>query len=205
MNRPPRLTIAALLGLVAYCAATFAVMRTSSPYLASAMVSLTVLALLGSAVAGIWGRHRALFGWGYFLITFTSPFRDVVSPHLMTSVAIVESYRYLHPEVNIEVTDLAQLPGAGMPIGPPILNAVRQEHMPASQFVAVARGGPLPIIRIGLPAGGSYSYVPSGRNRFYTYECSAHAAFTLAFAGFGGLFATMVACRAARTSGERRA
>jgi hypothetical protein len=38
--------------------------------------------------------------------------------------------------------------------------------------------------------------VPSGPNRFYTFECSAHAAFTLAFAGLGGLFAVIVARRA---------
>jgi hypothetical protein len=118
MTPLPRLTIAALIGLVALCAVTFAALRTSSPYWASAMVSLTVLVLLGSVVASVWGRHRAgwsgfaIFGWGYFRLAFCSPFRDV-----------------------------------------------------------------------------------------YTFECSAHAAFTLAFAGFGGLFAARVAYRAATTSG----
>ena len=178
-------------------------MRASSPYWASSMVSLTVLVLLGSVVASLWGRHRAgwsgfaIFGWGYFLLTFTSPFRDVVRPHLFTSVAIVESYRYIHPEVRIEVTDLASLTGPGVPIGPSELVASSPEYNPAPQFVAVAGGGPHPII----PLGNS-SYVPAGPNRFYTFECSAHAAFTLAFGGVGGLFAALVAYRAATTIGE---
>ncbi len=51
MTRLPRLTIAALIGLVALCAVTFAALRTSSPYWASTMVSLTSMALLGSVLA----------------------------------------------------------------------------------------------------------------------------------------------------------
>jgi len=43
MTHPLRLTISAPLGLVAICAATLAVLRTSSPYGASAMVSLMVM------------------------------------------------------------------------------------------------------------------------------------------------------------------
>src|SRR5204863_2458583 len=114
------------------------------------------------------------------------------------SVAVVESYRHLHPEVRVEVTDLTPLPGAGVPIGPASLATGGPEHLPAPQFVAVAQGGPRPIIPVALP-GGSRSYVPAGPNRVYTFECSAHAAFTLAFAGLGGLFAALVACRAATT------
>jgi hypothetical protein len=202
MTHQPGLTIAARIGLVAFCAADFAAQRTSSPYWASAMVSPTVPALLGSVVASVWGRHRtgwsgfAIFGWGYFLLAFFSPFRDVVRPHLLTSVAIVESYRRLHPEVRLEVMDLARLPLAGVPVGPATL-VERIPHLPAPQFVAVAGGGPEPIID-----GGNGSYIPAGPNRFYTFECSAHAAFTLAFAGFGGLFAALVAHRAATTFGE---
>jgi hypothetical protein len=191
MIYPPKLTIAALMGLVVLCAATFAALRTSSPYGASVMVSLTILVLLGSVVASLWGRHRAgwsgfaMFGWGYFLLTFTAPFRDVVRPHLLTSVAIVESYRHLHPEVRVEVTDLTRLPGAGVPIGPSQLATGGPDQMPAPQFVAVAGGGPLPIIPITYPGVGVSSYVPAGPNRFYTFECSAHAACTLACAGLG--------------------
>jgi len=202
MTHPPRLTIAALIGLVALCAVTFAALRTSSPYWASAMVSLTILVLLGSVVASVWGRHRALwsgfaiFGWGYFLLAFCSPFRDVVRPHMLTSVAIVESYRHIHPEVRLEVTDLTPLPAAGVPVGSSSLAMGGPQHNPAPQFVAVAGGGPQPIIPL---ASG---YVPAGPNRFYTFECSAHAAFTLAFAGFGGLFAALVAYRAATTLAE---
>jgi hypothetical protein len=166
------------------------------------MVSLAVLALLGSVVASLWGRHRAgwsgfaVFGWGYFVLTFTSPFRDVVRPHLFTSVAIVESYRHLHPEVRVEVTDLADLPGAGVPVGSATLATGGPEHMPAPQFVAVAGGGPRPIVHVTSPRGGGAAFVPAGPNRFYTFECSAHAAFTLTIAGLGGLFATLVAYRA---------
>jgi hypothetical protein len=201
MLHPPRLTIAALIGLVALCAVTFAALRTSSPYWASAMMSLTMLVLLGSVVASVWGRHRAgwsgfaIFGWGYFLLAFGSPFRDVVRPHMLTSVAIVESYRHVHPEVRIDVMDLALLPRAGAPVGPALL-VERIPHLPAPQFVAIAGGGPEPIISL------QSSYVPAGPNRFYTFECSAHAAFTLAFAGVGGLFAGLVAYRAATTIGE---
>jgi hypothetical protein len=198
MSRLPRIHISALVGLVALCAATFAALRTSSPYWASAMVSLAVLALLGSVVASLWGRHRAgwsgfaVFGWGYFVLTFTSPFRDVVRPHLITSVAIVESYRLLYPQVRADVTNVAYLPGAGVPVGSTAVAMGGPAHMPAPQFVAVAGGGPRPIIPIA-PGGVA---VPSGPNRFYTFECSAHAAFTLAIAGLGGLFATIVAYRA---------
>jgi hypothetical protein len=197
MTRPLRIPISALIGLVAFCAASFAALRTSSPYWASAMVNLTLLALLGSVVASLWGRHRAgwsgfaVFGWGYFVLTFTSPFRDVVRPHLVTSVAIVESYRHLHPEVRVEVTDLAYLPGAGVPVRSTEVAIGGPAHMPAPQFVAVAGGGPRPIISTPVGVG-----VPFGPNQFYTFECSAHAAFTLAFAGLGGLFASIVAYRA---------
>ena len=63
MARGPRLTIAALIGVVAFCAVTLAALRTSSPYWASAMVSLTVVVLLGSVVASLWGRRlRPLVG-----------------------------------------------------------------------------------------------------------------------------------------------
>jgi hypothetical protein len=210
MTRSPRLTIAALMLLIVVCAANFAALRTSSPYWASAMVSLTVLALLGSVVAGLWGRHRAgwsgfaIFGWGYFLLTFTSPFRDVVRPHLLSSLAIVESYRHLHPEVRVELIELTLLPVAGMPIGPTSLastSLTSPAHMPAPQFVAVAGGGPRPIIPITFSfpnqPDATHSYVPSGQNQFYSFECSAHAGFTLAFAGLGWLFAALVARRAA--------
>ena len=147
MTHPPRLTVAALIGLVAFCAASFAALRTSSPYWASAMVSLTVLALLGSVVACVWGRHRvgwsgfAIFGWGYFILAFCSPFRDVVRPHMLTSVAIVESYRHVHPEVRLDMMNLARLPLAGVPVGPALL-VERIPHLPAPQFVAVAEAGP---------------------------------------------------------------
>ena len=45
MIRPPRLSLAMLIGPVAFCAATLAALRSSSPYWASALVSLTVLVL----------------------------------------------------------------------------------------------------------------------------------------------------------------
>ena len=128
---------------------------------------------------------------GYFLLAFASPFRDVVKPHLLPSVAAVESYRHLHPEVRIEVTDLTPLPGAGVPVGPSLLGTGGPAHLPAPQFVAVAGGGPQPIIPITFPGPlGSIPYVPAGPNHFYTFECSTHAAFTLALAWLGGLFAS---------------
>src|SRR5262245_42841412 len=103
MMHSPRLTLSALIGIVAYCSVTLAALLKSSPYGAAVLMTLTVVVLLGSVVASVWGRRRAgwsgfaVFGWGYFLLAFTSPFRDVVRPHLLTSVAIVESYRHLHP------------------------------------------------------------------------------------------------------------
>ena len=205
MTRPPKFTIAALMGLVALCAATFAALRTSSPHSASAMVSVTVLVLLGSVVASLRGRHPAawsgfaIFGCGYFLLTFTSPFRDVVRPHLLTSIAIVESYRHLHPEVRVEVTDLTPLLGAGVPMNRTTLATGGPPQMPAPQFVAVAGGGPRPIIDVTI-MGNTSTYIPSGPNQFYSFECSAHAAFTLAFAGLGWLFASRVTRQAATTS-----
>jgi hypothetical protein len=207
MPRPPRLTIAALIGLVALCAATFAALRSSSPYWASAMMSMTVLVLLGSIVASLLGRHRriwsgfAIFGWGYFLLAFTSPFRDVVRPHLLTSIAVVESYRHLHPEVRVGVTDMTMLPGAGDPIGPTTLSMSGPAHMPAPQFVPVAGGGPLPIIQATI-MGNSFTYVPSGPNRIYSFECSAHAAFTLALAGIGAMLAALIVYRTRPTDTE---
>jgi hypothetical protein len=88
------------------------------------------------------------------------------------------------------------LPGAGVPVESATLATGGPEHMPAPQFVAVAGGGPRPIVHVTWPGGGGSAYVPPGRNRIYTFECSAHAAFTLAFAGLGGLFASIVAYRA---------
>jgi hypothetical protein len=211
MLRMPRINISTLIGLVVLCAATFAALRTSSPYWASAMVSFTVLALLGSVVACLWSRHRAgwsgfaVFGWGYFLLTFTSPFRDVVKPHLLTSVAIVESYRHLHPEVRVEVTDLTYLRGAGVPIGSSEVAMGGPPQMPAPQFVAIAGGGPRPIMHVNSTGGGGGSAaVPAGPNRFYTFECTAHAGFTLAMAGLGSLFASIVAYRGNAASGVSR-
>jgi hypothetical protein len=157
MSRPPRLTISALIGLVAVSAASFAALRSSSPYTASTLVSLTVLVLLGSIVASLWGRHRAawsgfaIFGWGYFLLAFAPPFRDVVKPHLLPSVAAVESYRHLHPEVRVDVTDLTILPGAGAPVGPSMPATGGPSHLPAPQVVAVAGAGPQPIIPSTFP------------------------------------------------------
>jgi hypothetical protein len=215
MARQPRLTIAGVTVLIALCGVTFAALRISSPYWASAMVSLTVLILLGSLVSGIWGRHRALwsgfaiFGWGYFLLTFTAPFRDVVRPHLFTSVAIAESYRYLHPEVRVEVIDLTSLPPPGVPVGGSSLAMGGPDHQPHPQFVAVAGAGPQPIVPIpefsvpGMPPSGRINkYVPAGPNRFYTFEVSAHAAFTLAFAMLGGLIGARIAHRAATWTAE---
>jgi hypothetical protein len=43
MNRRPRLTLAGLTVFIALCGVTFAAIRVSSPYWASAMVSLTTL------------------------------------------------------------------------------------------------------------------------------------------------------------------
>jgi hypothetical protein len=43
MNRRPRLTLAGLTAFIALCGVTFAAIRVSSPYWASAMVSLTTL------------------------------------------------------------------------------------------------------------------------------------------------------------------
>ena len=198
MPGSPRLTLGALTALIAFCAVTFAALRISSPYWAAAMVSLTSLVLLGSIVAALWGRHRAgwsgfaIFGWGYFLLTFSSPFRDVVRPHLFTSVAIVESYRYLHPEVRIEVIDLTPLPAAGAAAGRSSLAMSGPAHNPAPRFVAVAGAGPQPIIPVGL-GGQSTSYVPAGPNRFYTFECSAHAALTLISGVLGAIFGAFVA------------
>ena len=59
MRRMPRINVSTLMGLVALCAMALAALRTSSPYWASAMVSVTVLVLLGSVVASLRGRHRA--------------------------------------------------------------------------------------------------------------------------------------------------
>jgi hypothetical protein len=199
MLRMPRINTSSLIRLVVLCAATFAALRTSSPYWASAMISFTVLSLLGSVVACFWSRHRAgcsgfaVFGWGYFLLTFTSPFRDVVRPHLLASVAVVESYRHLHPEVRVDVTDLTYLRGAGVPIGSSEVAIGGPQQMPAPQCVAIAGGGPRPIMHVTGPGGGAAA--PAGPNRFYTFECTAHAGFTLAMAGLGSLFASKVAYR----------
>jgi hypothetical protein len=210
MYRLPRITIAAMLGLVGLCALSFAALRASSPYWAAAMVSLTVVALLGSVVASIWGRHRAIwsgfaiFGWVYFLMTFTSPFRDIVSPHLLSSVAIVESYTHVHPEVKVEFTDLTPLPGAGLPIGTTQATVGTPMQVPSPKFVAIAGGGPRPIMTVTFGGSTPYEYVPSGPNHFYSYVCSAHAAFTLAFAGVGAVFAALVASRAAKWNSKHR-
>jgi hypothetical protein len=85
-------------------------------------------------------------GWGYFVLTFTSPFRTVDRPHLLASVAIVEAYRHLHPGVRVKVTDLLDLPGAGVPVGSRAVAMGVPANLPAPQFVAVAGGGPRLII-----------------------------------------------------------
>ena len=75
-------------------------------------------------------------------------------------------------------------------------------QMPAPQFVAVAGGGPRPIIDVTI-MGNTSTYIPSGPNQFYSFECSAHAAFTLAFAGLGWLLASRVTRQAAIDIGSR--
>jgi hypothetical protein len=145
----------------------------------------------GVAIAPAGRGSRSSVG-GYFLLAFGSPFRDVVKPHLLTSVAIVESYHHIHPDGPLNVMELTRLPQPGAPVGPASLSEVIPD-LPAPQFIAVAGEGPEPII-----FGGNGSYVPASPNRFYTFECSAHAAFALAIAGIGGLYAGVIAYRAGR-------
>ena len=53
-------------------------------------------------------------------------------------VAIAESYRHVHPEVRVEVTDMTDLPGAGEPMQKTTLSISGPAHLPAPQFVPVA-------------------------------------------------------------------
>ena len=58
-------------------------------------------------------------------------------------------------------------------------------QLPAPQFVTVAGEGPQPIIRDNF-AGQNFAYVPSGPNRFYSYECSAQADSHCSLPGWAG-------------------
>jgi hypothetical protein len=127
----------------------------------------------------------AVFGWGYFLMALASPFHGVVRPHLLTSVGIAETYERLYPDVRVEVTDVAPLPGAGVPVGPTSASISGPPQLAAPQFVAVAGGGPSPVMEVKWVTGSSNYYVPSGPNRFYSFECSVHAAFSLVLAAAG--------------------
>ena len=88
---------------------------------------------------------------------------------------------------------------AGVPVGLSSLAMGGPEHNPAPQFVAVAGAGPQPIIPVSF-GGQSVRYVPAGPNRFYTFECSAHAALTLVFGMLGAIFGAAISRRAARGS-----
>jgi hypothetical protein len=103
--RPPRFTIAGLMGLVVVVAVGVAALRFASDLWAGVLLMLT-LGTLGAAVlafherAGVkraWWRGFALFGWGYLALAMGPWAAETIAPHLPTSMGLDALYARMHP------------------------------------------------------------------------------------------------------------
>ena len=206
MTRTPRLTMAALIGLVALwqrrsrrSAHVIAVLgRDNGEPDGAGLARLRNSEHLGPS-SRLWSGF-AIFGWGYFFLAFCSPFRDVVRPHMLTSVAIVESYRYVHPQVRLQPIDLAQLPAAGKPLSMVPHSISFLQHMPApssSQSPEVVPCRSSPSVAMAQPSHPALTCSILSSARLTPRSRSV-------FAGLGGLFAAFAAHRAATTSTDGR-
>jgi hypothetical protein len=165
----PRLSVASLLGIVMACAAAMAMLRFSTEFGASAVLTATLGVLLCATLGAWMGRRRAfwrgfaLFGWAYIFLCLSPWCYSEVRPHLLTTKLLDGFQLLLNGGAPI-------LPVARSRIPPP----------PGNSFVAKPVPGPNLVgsVRVwGL--GPEYEY----------YQQTGHSLLTLVIALTGGSIA----------------
>lgn len=195
--RMPRFSIAALLAFVLICGLGLAALKAASGMWASVMVTIAAVALLTSVVGAAKGRNRAgwlgfaVFGCGYVAFNFAPWCHEVISPHLLTTLAIVESFRYVHPGPHVLFEVEPPRPGR-VPDSEPAFyfpNAWDDDIGPSYQ--AVAGVGPARSVS-PTPGGHRLAFGPGD---FSAYLISGHALMTNLVGLLGWIIASLIADR----------
>jgi hypothetical protein len=206
----PRFSIAGLLAFVLVCGLGLAALKAASGMWASVMVTLAAVALLTSIVGAAKGRNRAgwlgfaVFAWGYVVLNFAPWCRDVVYPHLLTTTAILESYRHLHPKppalTQVYVDDPVEIPTEMFNIGSVVDD--RRFFDPSPRYVPTAGVGPARILQEYPLGNGKVKYrLAFGSSDYHAFVVAAHAILTILVGLLGWVVAAVVADR--RPEGER--
>ena len=98
-----RMSIAALMTVVLVLAVGFAALRSGSEGWSLVVFNLTLLLLFAAIPGAIYRRDRdragwvgfALFGWGYWILSFGPGFRTEIRPQLATTPLL----DYLYPQI----------------------------------------------------------------------------------------------------------
>jgi hypothetical protein len=160
----PKITIAALMGLVFATACAIAVLRYSSPFWFGIVVGVTVFVLLTSIVGAIKGRFRtaclgfAVFGWGSAIVAWGFAMHDAVSnePYSVRT----------RPTQTVPQTPLTDLLGTFY---------ADLHHAPPR---GVANGVPAPAVRFGVV--------------YAAYQWTGHALACLLFGCSGAIVALII-------------
>jgi hypothetical protein len=176
----PRLSIASLLGIVLACAAGLALLRLSSEFVASALLTATLGVLLVATLGAWMGLHRAfwrgvaLFGWVYIILSQSPWGFAEVRPHLLTTKLLDGFQLLLNDSTQFLPTTRSTL------ISPP-----------GNSFLFKAIAEPNPVSPVGVwGIGTDYEY----------YQQTGHSLFTLAIALAGGSIGRAFAAQRERTS-----
>ncbi|HEV3167424.1 MAG TPA: hypothetical protein VGZ22_25670 [Isosphaeraceae bacterium] len=121
--KPPRFSIAGLLGLVLFCAVAFAALRDPTVFWAQVTTSLTLVALiaatLGALIRARPDRARflgfAVAGWIYATLALGPWFGEHVAPLLLTTRVLDELFLRV-PSIDGKVYVALNAPG---PLGGP--------------------------------------------------------------------------------------
>lgn len=196
-----RVSVRGVAALVALAAAGLAALRSGSTAWAAVTVTAVFAVLLASLVGVIAGRDRrawagfAVFGWGYWLITFVPAIGEDVRPALVTSALILEGYGRVHGKKELFAAPLR--PG-GQPSGIALARGTalvgNGSFPPLVPIDGRSDGGETPVAR---PYGAFMmtmampSYLAFGR--------TAHALFAAVF----GLVGAGMALRVSRAGWTR--
>jgi hypothetical protein len=202
--RMPRFSIAGLLAFVLVCGLGLAALKAASGLWASLMVTLAAVALLTSIVGAAKGRNRAgwlgfaVFSWGYVIVNFAPWCQDVIHPHLLTTAAIVESYRHLHPKppalTEAYADDPVEIPSE-LPSLPTVEDDLRSLD-PNPRYVLAAGVGPARVLQETKLGGGKVRYqLAFGPGDYHAYTVAAHAILTILVGVLGWIVAAVVADR----------
>lgn len=195
MSRRPRVPIAGLVVAVAAVGIGLAALRSATGYAAAAMVTAAFVLLLAATLGAVWGRARpfwsgfALFGWAYAAVGLGPWFADDPRPHLLTTVAIVESYGHMH-DARAAVT-YATAPIVGSPLTRSTRSGAPAHVTGAPmRFKAIPGLGPVRI----HPTGG-IAEIAWVAPDFYAFERSAHCLAAVLVGLVGGGMAVAFAAR----------